>query len=71
MKSNIKITRAQSPWGDRLSLGEAAGYLRVGLSTLQKRMAAGTGPKGEMFNGRWEFEISELIRWRQSQARKI
>lgn len=70
-KSNIVIRRDQSPWGDRLSLGEAAGFLRIGVSTLQKRMADGTGPRGEKFLGRWEFEVAELNRWRQAQSRKM
>ena len=70
-KSTIKITRDQSPWGDRLSLGEAAGYLRLGRSTLEKHMAKGTGPRAEKFNGKWEYDVAELVRWRQSKARKL
>lgn len=69
--SNVVITRAASPWGDRLSLGEAAGFLRVGRSTLEKRMAEGTGPRGEKFMGKWEFEIPDLVRWRQAITRKM
>lgn len=57
-KSTIKIPRDASPWGDRLSLAEAAGFLRMGKSTLQKKMADGTGPRGSLFNQRWEFEES-------------
>jgi hypothetical protein len=70
MASNIKIARDASPWGDRLSLAEAAGFLRMGVSTLQKKVALGLGPQAEEFNGRLEFEIPELIRWRQSTTRK-
>jgi len=70
-KSNVIISRAQSPWGERLSLGEAAGFLRIGKSTLEKKMAAGTGPRAELFNGRYEFEIPELNRWRQAQSRRV
>lgn len=70
-RTTLDIRREDTPWGRRLCLKEAAAYLRIGVSTLQKRMATGKGPRGERFNSRYEFEIADLDRWRQSQARKI
>lgn len=70
MRSTIEFRREYTPWGQRLCLKEGAAYLRIGVSTLQKKMADGSGPKGEKFLGRWEFEIAELTRWRQSQSRR-